>query len=93
MSDTVVDEFEWNTAKAARNLAQHGVSFEEAMTVIDDPNAIIQDDRTNHEHFIAIGCSDRSHVLFVVACERRGGRVRIVSARQASPAQVRAYEG
>lgn len=93
MSETVVGEFEWNTAKAARNLAKHGVSFDEAITVLEDPSALIEEDRTNHDHFIAIGCSDRSRVLFVVAYEREGERVRIVSARKASAAQVRAYEG
>ena len=29
-------EFEWDQAKAAANLAKHGVSFEEAKTVFDD---------------------------------------------------------
>jgi len=29
-------EFQWDEAKAAANLAKHGVSFEEAKTVFDD---------------------------------------------------------
>jgi Ribonuclease toxin, BrnT, of type II toxin-antitoxin system len=29
--------FEWDPQKAARNLAKHGVSFEEAATVFGDP--------------------------------------------------------
>ena len=29
-------EFEWDEAKAAANLAKHGVSFEEAKTIFDD---------------------------------------------------------
>ena len=30
-------KFEWDENKAARNLSKHGVSFEEAKTVFDDP--------------------------------------------------------
>jgi hypothetical protein len=30
-------EFEWNSDKAKANLRKHGVSFEEAATVFDDP--------------------------------------------------------
>jgi uncharacterized DUF497 family protein len=29
--------FEWDTNKAATNLAKHDVSFDEAKTVFDDP--------------------------------------------------------
>jgi hypothetical protein len=36
--------FEWGPAKAAANLLQHGVSFEEAATVFQDPLAKIHDD-------------------------------------------------
>jgi uncharacterized DUF497 family protein len=31
-------EFEWDLAKAASNLAKHGVDFPTATTVFDDPN-------------------------------------------------------
>jgi len=31
--------FEWDSAKAARNLRKHGVSFEEAVSVFYDPLA------------------------------------------------------
>jgi len=30
-------QFEWDPAKAAENLAKHGVSFEEASTAFRDP--------------------------------------------------------
>jgi uncharacterized DUF497 family protein len=34
-----VEGFEWDDVKAAENLDKHGVSFEEAATVWDDPLA------------------------------------------------------
>ncbi len=36
--------FEWDSRKAARNLAKHGVPFEEAATVFGDPLGRIADD-------------------------------------------------
>lgn len=36
--------FSWDHRKAARNRRRHGVSFDEASTVFDDPLAIIFDD-------------------------------------------------
>jgi uncharacterized protein len=37
-------QFEWDSRKAARNLAKHGVSFDEAATVFGDPLALIVSD-------------------------------------------------
>lgn len=36
--------FEWDLKKASANLRKHGISFEEARTVFDDPLAVIFDD-------------------------------------------------
>jgi hypothetical protein len=33
-------EFEWDAAKAAANLAKHGIDFADAMGVFDDPRMI-----------------------------------------------------
>ncbi|RUR84692.1 hypothetical protein PCC6912_15870 [Chlorogloeopsis fritschii PCC 6912] len=40
-------EFEWDQSKAAANLKKHGVSFEEAKTVFDNPLAVIFDDQAH----------------------------------------------
>jgi uncharacterized protein len=49
--------FEWDEDKAASNLDKHGVSFDEASTVFDDPSAKIFDDET-HSVSIAKSLSD-----------------------------------
>lgn len=42
-------DFEWDDAKAAANLAKHGVSFEQAREAFDDPFAIdFVDDREDY---------------------------------------------
>ncbi|MEK7357902.1 MAG: BrnT family toxin, partial [Bdellovibrionota bacterium] len=37
-------KFEWDDRKAEANQKKHGVSFELAVTVFDDPNALIAPD-------------------------------------------------
>jgi uncharacterized protein len=81
-------EFDWrNTAaKAARNLRDHGVSFELATTVFNDPFAVERlDDRKDYgeERFIITGMAEGNIVLLVVYTERQG-RIRIISARRAT---------
>jgi uncharacterized DUF497 family protein len=89
---TVVEgDFEWDADKARTNLAKHGVSFDEATTVFDDARAIEAPDLYDPARFVVIGRSTLSRILFVVHCER-DQRVRIISARRATPAQRRKYE-
>ncbi|PYV14426.1 MAG: hypothetical protein DMG21_18175, partial [Acidobacteria bacterium] len=41
--------FVWDSEKARKNLAKHGVSFKEAATVFGDPRAVTIDD-PDHSH-------------------------------------------
>lgn len=87
-------QFEWDPGKAARNLAKHGVSFDEGSTVFGDPLAgTIPDPRHSvEEHrFITIGRSAEGSLIVVVHVER-GSRTRISSARQATRRERKRYE-
>ena len=86
------DDFEWDEAKAAANLAKHGVSFEQARLAFDDPFAIdFVDDREDYgeNRLILFGMVENR--LLVVAHTLRGDKVRIVSAREAEPHERRRY--
>ena len=85
-------DFEWDDAKAADNLAKHGVSFEAASWVFLDPFAIERlDDRRDYgeERFVIIGMVDER--LLFVAFTMRDDRIRIISARGAEPLERREY--
>ncbi len=87
-------QFEWDEAKAEANAQKHGVSFEEALTVFGDPNAITTLDiehSIGEERFVDIGCSVSGRVLIVVYTER-DARIRVISCRRATPAERRQYE-
>ena len=87
--------FEWDQAKAAENERKHGVSFAEASTCFDDPNGCyLRNEAPSYEdRLILIAVSSESRLLFVVHAEVERDAIRIVSARRASPAQRRIYEG
>ena len=86
-------QFEWAEAKAAGNLAKHGVDFEDALRVFLDPRRLVaEDDRRAYgeRRFRVLGVVDR-RVLFVV-CTWRGGVCRLSSARRANARERRRYE-
>ncbi|MEO0886095.1 MAG: BrnT family toxin [Cyanobacteria bacterium J06648_10] len=87
-------EFEWDLHKEITNVSKHGIDFTEAATIFGDPLEItISDPAHSMEEFrflsIAIASSGR---LLVVSYTERSERVRIISARIASPKERRAYE-
>jgi len=86
--------FEWDPTKAASNLKKHGVSFEEASTLFDDPLSItINDDEHSAEEdrFVTLGRSDEGRLVVVCHCDREQ-RIRIISARPAERYEQRQYE-
>jgi uncharacterized protein len=86
--------FEWDDAKAASNLRKHRVSFQEAITIFDDPDVLIKPDI---EHSIdesraqAVGLSEKLRTLFVVFAEVEDDRFRIISARRATATEAAEY--
>lgn len=88
---------EWDDDKAKVNLAKHGVSFELAAQVFDDPGAVVALDRyvDGEERWRTIGRVGLILVLFVAHTytdEAGETAVRIISARKASRQEVKAYE-
>ena len=86
--------FEWDSAKAARNLRKHGVSFEEAVSVFYDPLAATgadPDHSEDEERFVTFGISSAGRLLVVTHSER-GEVIRIISARAATPSERHIYE-
>jgi len=92
--------FSWDAHKAGSNLKKHGVSFEEAATIFADHDALDWDD-AEHSHseqrFKRLGASLRGRILIVVYTQRRSkyGKeiIRIISARQATHKERKAYAG
>ena len=91
-------KFEWDPGKSQSNVVKHGVSFEEAVEVFDDPlHLSILDNRFEYfeERWITVGQSAKRRLLVVVNLffdRDLEEVVRIVSAREATKNEQRHYE-
>jgi len=89
--------FEWDSEKARSNLSKHGVAFEDASLVWDDPLHVVYPDQVvDHEQrWHAVGVVGLVTVLLVVHIyvgETDAERVRVISARKATPWERKIYE-
>jgi uncharacterized protein len=87
-------KFEWDESKKISNFEKHGISFDEAKTIFDNPLAVIFDDPKHsigEIREIIIGHSAQNQLLMVAFTER-SGVIRIVSARLANRSEANNYE-
>lgn len=85
-------EFEWDDAKAASNAAKHGVTFEMARDVFDDPFLVEWLDAAQdagEPRFSTLGMVDGR--ILHAAYAMRGKSIRIISARRAAAFERRRY--
>lgn len=86
--------FEWNALKATANLRKHGVSFDEAASVLFDPLSATGDDpdhSLDQRRFVTFGISSSGRLL-VVAHAQHEDAIRIITARLATRAERKLYE-
>ena len=90
--------FEWNEEKSIHNLQKHGVSFEEAKEVFEDPFHISKlDHRFDHfeERWITLGSTKKDKIIVVANLffDDNGEEIiRIISARKANQKERNFYE-
>ncbi|HFK5795097.1 TPA: BrnT family toxin [Enterobacter asburiae] len=90
-------EFEWDTNKAKSNLIKHGIRFEEAVLVFDEPYHLSLQDRHENGEFRwqTIGLVHGLIVIMVahtVRFESGDEVIRIISARKADRKERSRYE-
>jgi uncharacterized DUF497 family protein len=86
-------QYAWNEAKAAANLAKHGISFTAAARALEDPRKveILDDTSDDGEDRIQNLCIYREQVLFVVTSMVDEEVCRIISARKATRHEQEQY--
>jgi uncharacterized protein len=86
--------FEWDPQKAEANLGTHGVSFAEAVTVLEDDFALTREDpdADDEVRFVTLGLSSLANLLVVVYVYRGPDIIRVISAWKANKRQREAYE-
>ncbi len=90
--------FDWDSKKNSENIKKHRISFEQAQEVFLDPlHLSILDERFSYfeERWITMGATQVGDVLVVAHLyfvEEPEERLRILSARRATPQERRQYE-
>jgi uncharacterized protein len=86
--------FEWDPRKDAAKERKHGITFDEASSVFGDPFALTADDpdhSLDERRFLTVGYSTQ-HRLIIVAHTDRTDCIRIINAREVTPAERERYE-
>ena len=102
MRDQVLNDwqfqFEWDEIKAAANLRKHGVWFELAATVFNDPRLLTVPDLEHgetEERWFSVGWASNGAILSVVyvwsGSDPATVKIRLISARQATQTEIRQY--
>lgn len=86
--------FEWDPLKAKANLRAPGVTFAEAVPVLQDVFAVTREDpdAVDEPRFVTLGLSDLGSLLVVVYAYRDPNTIRLISAGKANRRQRDAYE-
>jgi len=90
--------FTWDPVKAKQNLRKHGIAFDHAATIFQDPEALSEFDE-GHSHredrWITLGLANIGTLLVVChTYEETSGmsaRIRIISARKPTKRETRQY--
>ena len=86
--------FEWDPRKTEANLRVHGVTFAEAVSVLEDDFALTREDPDTaiEQRFVTLGLSNAGRLLVVVYTYRAWDRIRMISAWKANARQRERYE-
>ena len=92
-------DFEWDTSKNQSNVIKHGIDFEQAKKVFEDPNLLTYEDtrrQYGETRKVSIGrllLTTRQRIIIAVVVHTdRQGKIRIISARKANRRERRIYE-
>ncbi len=87
-------QYEWDPKKAEANRKVHGVSFADAMSVLEDDFALTREDSDaeGEQRFVTLGMDTVGTLLVVVYTYREPDIIRLISAWKANKAQRTQYE-
>ncbi|PFG10756.1 MULTISPECIES: BrnT family toxin [unclassified Marinobacter] len=86
-----MDEFEFDDHKSKANLEKHGIDFESARTLWEDPYLLeVRAKAMDEERFLLVGRIGEKHWSAVVTY--RGRRIRMISVRRSRKKEVELYE-
>lgn len=87
------NRFEWDSDKNEINKIKHGLSFEQVLPIFNDPFFFERYDREHstqeEDRYFGLGCMQG--VVIVATSYIENNRIRLISARLASPKEEEVY--
>jgi uncharacterized DUF497 family protein len=84
--------FEFDEIKSQANLVKHGISFDYAQALWDDPRLLEIPAKTGNEpRYLVVGLIDQKCWSAVITY--RGKNIRIISVRRSRTEEIALYEG
>ena len=83
--------FEYDENKSKKNLAKHGIDFDAAQALWNDPDLLVLPaKRIDETRFLVIGTINQKHWSAIITY--RGKNIRIISVRRSRIEEVHSYE-
>ena len=83
--------FEFDSRKSLSNLTKHGIDFDVAQILWNDPNLLEIPAKTSDEsRYLVVGKIDEKHWSAVITY--RGKTIRLISVRRSRPEEIVLYE-
>ncbi|MCR4823011.1 MAG: BrnT family toxin [Treponema sp.] len=87
-------KFEWDSEKNEINIRKHGLSFEQVIPVFEDPFFLERYDREHsketEDRYFGLGMLQG--ILIVATSYTENNRIRLISARVATPKEKEVYD-
>ena len=84
-------DFDFDPTKSASNKKKHGIDFEAAKALWNDPHLLeIEANSSDEPRFLLIGTIEGKHWSAIVTY--RGDKIRIISVRRSRKEEVELYE-
>jgi uncharacterized protein len=92
-----VTRYDWDEDKNQSNYVKHGISFQTAILIFDDPNVVSEVDRIvdGEERWQSLGVIGNLMIVLVAHTWRLQDSdeiIRVISARKATPKERKRYE-
>ncbi|OGU13800.1 MAG: hypothetical protein A2X61_14150 [Ignavibacteria bacterium GWB2_35_12] len=92
--------FSWDIKKARQNIIKHNIKFENAATILRDPNALSifdEEHSLNEDRWMTMGIDSNGILLVVIhtfhQIDDENINIRIISARKATKVEIKQYKG
>lgn len=85
-------KYEWDNNKNQKNIERHGIDFQDAYLIFEQPILVKVDNRKDYGEKRLIGLGILFEVVVVIVFTNRGNAIRVISIRRANKNERKIYQ-